>query len=371
MFLDRLYPNRFSDLKPGRIRYGVISSDAGRIVDDGTICRLDDETFYVTTTSSGAGAVEEWFGWWLADWKLDVRLTDLTQGMAAVNLAGPRAREIISAADRRSTAPTRPSNTSTASTRTIAGVRCLVLRIGFVGELGYEIHCPAALRRARLGRADGGRRAARPAAVRARAPADPAAAEACTSSSARTPTRSRRRTRPRCRGSSSSTRTQDFIGSWALRARRRARRRRRRSSASRSPNGDVPTEGAVVLGEDGAPAGQVTSSRHSPQLARSDRDGVGAGGAGARRRQDHDLRRRPAAARPTIHDPTVLRPRRGGAAVMSALDFLPVGRGRRRAGAVPMERRRSTRARRIRARDGWNVAVSYPRGAVRRGGVLV
>ena len=67
-FLDRLYPNRFSNLKPGRIRYGVISSDAGRIIDDGTVCRIDDETFYVTTTSSGAGAVEQWFSWWLADW---------------------------------------------------------------------------------------------------------------------------------------------------------------------------------------------------------------------------------------------------------------------------------------------------------------
>ena len=43
-FLDRLYPNRFSNLKPGRIRYGVIASDAGRIMDDGTICRLDDDT---------------------------------------------------------------------------------------------------------------------------------------------------------------------------------------------------------------------------------------------------------------------------------------------------------------------------------------
>ena len=72
-FLDRLYPNRFSNLKPGRIRYGVIASDAGRIMDDGTICRLDDDTFYVTTTSSGAGAVYEWFSWWLADWKLRVR----------------------------------------------------------------------------------------------------------------------------------------------------------------------------------------------------------------------------------------------------------------------------------------------------------
>ena len=36
-FLDRVYPNRFSDLKVGRIRYGVLTGDAGRIMDDGTI----------------------------------------------------------------------------------------------------------------------------------------------------------------------------------------------------------------------------------------------------------------------------------------------------------------------------------------------
>jgi glycine cleavage system aminomethyltransferase T len=39
-------------MKPMRIRYGVLNSDAGRIMDDGTIARLDDETFYVTTTST-------------------------------------------------------------------------------------------------------------------------------------------------------------------------------------------------------------------------------------------------------------------------------------------------------------------------------
>ena len=38
-FLNRLYPNRFDNLKPGRIRYGVLGDDAGRITDDGTICR--------------------------------------------------------------------------------------------------------------------------------------------------------------------------------------------------------------------------------------------------------------------------------------------------------------------------------------------
>ena len=61
-FLDRLYPNRFSNLKPGRIRYGVITQRRrAAIIDDGTICRLDDDSFYVTTTSSGAGAIEDWF----------------------------------------------------------------------------------------------------------------------------------------------------------------------------------------------------------------------------------------------------------------------------------------------------------------------
>ena len=141
--LDRLYPNRFSNLKPGRIRYGVLGSDAGRIVDDGTICRLDDETFYVTTTSSGAGAMEEWFGWWLADWRMDVRLTDVTQGLAAVNLAGPKAREIMGALTELDCSNEGFAYLDGKRAR-VAGVESLILRIGFVGEVGYEIHFPAA-----------------------------------------------------------------------------------------------------------------------------------------------------------------------------------------------------------------------------------
>ena len=116
-FLDRLYPNRLSNLKPGRIRYGVLGSDAGRIIDDGTICRLEDGRFYVTTTSSGAGAVEEWFSWWQADWQMDVRITDVTQASRRVNLAGPDGRARSWARSPIWTAPTRRSPTSTASRR--------------------------------------------------------------------------------------------------------------------------------------------------------------------------------------------------------------------------------------------------------------
>jgi sarcosine oxidase subunit alpha len=140
-FLDRLYPNRFSDLKAGRIRYGVLQTDSGRIMDDGTITRLDDDTFYVTTTSTGVGAVLQWFGWWNAVWRMDAEIVDVTGALAAVNVAGPKARELM---ERLTDLDVSNEGIKylDAVQGHVAGVPCLTLRIGFVGELGYEIHFP-------------------------------------------------------------------------------------------------------------------------------------------------------------------------------------------------------------------------------------
>jgi sarcosine oxidase, subunit alpha len=141
-FLERLYPNRFGDMKPGRIRYGVLNSDAGRIMDDGTIARLAEEDFYVTTTSTGAGAVVEWFEWWNAIWRLDVEIVNVTGALAAVNVAGPNARELMT----RLTDLDVSNEAFTyldAKHAQVVGVPTLLLRIGFVGEVGYELHFPS------------------------------------------------------------------------------------------------------------------------------------------------------------------------------------------------------------------------------------
>jgi sarcosine oxidase, subunit alpha len=141
-FLERLYPNRFGDMKAGRIRYGVLNSDAGRIMDDGTLARLSDEDFYVTTTSTGAGAVVEWFEWWNAIWRMDVEIVNVTGALAAVNVAGPNSRELMT----RLTDLDVSNDAFTyldAKHAHVAGAPSLILRIGFVGELGYEIHFPS------------------------------------------------------------------------------------------------------------------------------------------------------------------------------------------------------------------------------------
>ena len=141
-FLERLYSNRFGDLKAGRVRYGVLSNDAGRIMDDGTIARLGDETFYVTTTSTGSEGVFEWFEWWNAVWRLDVEVVNLTGALAAVNVAGPQARELLARLTGTDLSPEAFAYLDVREAA-VAGVPCLILRIGFVGELGYELHFPS------------------------------------------------------------------------------------------------------------------------------------------------------------------------------------------------------------------------------------
>jgi sarcosine oxidase, subunit alpha len=141
--LERLYPSRFADLAVGRIRYGAMLNDEGVIVDDGAVARVEDGEFFVTVTTGNTAALERWITWWNADWQLDAELLNVTGAFGAVNLAGPRARSVM--ADLTGADVSGEAMPYMSATRvTVAGVPSLVLRIGFVGEMGYEIHFPSA-----------------------------------------------------------------------------------------------------------------------------------------------------------------------------------------------------------------------------------
>ena len=71
-YLDWLHPNRFSDMKVGRVRYRAMLDDAGIVLDDGTVARLDEERFFVSTTTGNLDAVDQWLSWWLAGSDRDV-----------------------------------------------------------------------------------------------------------------------------------------------------------------------------------------------------------------------------------------------------------------------------------------------------------
>ncbi|MFI5662843.1 2Fe-2S iron-sulfur cluster-binding protein [Streptomyces sp. NPDC051684] len=144
--LNRLYTNMMATLKPGRIRYGVMCGVDGMAIDDGTVIRVSEDEFLVTTTTGNAAKVLEWMEEWLqTEWpELRVHLTSVTEHWATIPLVGPRSREVLAAVvgddlDVSNEAFPFMSWRDTV----IAGVEARVCRISFSGELAYEVNVPA------------------------------------------------------------------------------------------------------------------------------------------------------------------------------------------------------------------------------------
>ncbi|GII56918.1 sarcosine oxidase subunit alpha [Planotetraspora thailandica] len=145
VFLDRVYTNMMSTLKVGAIRYGVMCRADGMVFDDGTVIRVAEDRFLVTTTTGNAAAVLDWMEEWLqTEWpELRVFCTSVTEHWATVALAGPRSREVLAglAPDLAVDAASFPFMTWRDAE--VAGLAARVCRISFSGELAYEINVNA------------------------------------------------------------------------------------------------------------------------------------------------------------------------------------------------------------------------------------
>jgi sarcosine oxidase subunit alpha len=118
-------------------------TEDGIVFDDGVGARLGQEHFYLTATTGNAEAVFQWLQLWRSTWRLNVTVVNQTPAFAAVNLAGPKAREVLSRVTALDLSPTSFPYLAVRE-GLAADVSCRLLRVGFVGELGYEIHCASA-----------------------------------------------------------------------------------------------------------------------------------------------------------------------------------------------------------------------------------
>ncbi|UXY25648.1 sarcosine oxidase subunit alpha family protein [Streptomyces sp. HUAS TT20] len=141
-FLDLLYTNMMSTLKVGMIRYGVMCRPDGMVFDDGTVIRLAQDRFLVTTTTGNAAAVLDWMEEWLqTEWPgLRVHCTSVTEQWATVALVGPRSREVLGALAPQLAVSNEDFPFMAWREATVAGIGARVCRISFSGELAYEIN---------------------------------------------------------------------------------------------------------------------------------------------------------------------------------------------------------------------------------------
>ena len=144
-FVDRMYTWNYAKQPVGRARYVLMTDQTGVVIDDGVACRFHDRHFYVTATTSGVDAVYRQMSWWNTQWKLDVDVANVTAAYAGVNIAGPRSRDVLAkvVTDIDLSAAAFPY--LGVRTGNLADIPVRILRVGFVGELGFEIHCPSGM----------------------------------------------------------------------------------------------------------------------------------------------------------------------------------------------------------------------------------
>lgn len=139
-FLDMLYTNMMSNLRPGRCRYGLMCNENGFLMDDGVVARLDDDTFLCHTTTGGADHVHAWMEEWLQCewWNWKVYTANVTEEFAQIGVAGPNARQVL---ERLSGMDLDPASFPFMSwvSGTLGGFDVRVFRISFSGEISYEI----------------------------------------------------------------------------------------------------------------------------------------------------------------------------------------------------------------------------------------
>ena len=146
-FLNKVYVNTFSTLKPGKCRYGLMLREDGIAMDDGTSARLSDTYYIMTTTTAKAGPVFQHleFCRQVLFPQMDVHLISTTDQWAQFSVAGPNARKLLQKIVDTDHDISNEAFPYMACGRVTVcgGIRARLFRLSFSGELAYEISVPA------------------------------------------------------------------------------------------------------------------------------------------------------------------------------------------------------------------------------------
>ncbi|MFQ6017849.1 MAG: aminomethyltransferase family protein, partial [Kiloniellaceae bacterium] len=139
-FLDRMIAGRLP--RAGRISLSYFCTPKGGILSETTISRLGEERFYLCSASTAEWHDHQWI---VQHMPTDggVQVSNITPLYGTLIVAGPRAREVLAKVTE---ADLSNEAFPWLSVRwiEIGFARILALRINYVGELGWELHVPAA-----------------------------------------------------------------------------------------------------------------------------------------------------------------------------------------------------------------------------------
>ena len=147
-FLNRVYVNGYAKLPVGKARYGFMLREDGIVMDDGTTSCISENVYFMTTTTGQAARVMSHLEFLLqVVWPgLRVTVASVSDQWAAMSIAGPKSREVLTAAfpglDFSTGAFGHMGVMDAELQGALCGVRARIIRLTFSGELAYEVYAP-------------------------------------------------------------------------------------------------------------------------------------------------------------------------------------------------------------------------------------
>ena len=141
--LQRVYVSDLSKVAEGRVKYSAMCNDDGCVIDDGVVVKRNESDYYFTTSSGRAGQTVEWIRYHTLYDGWDFHLVNLTDAMGVINIAGPNARRVLKKVV---DADVSTEGFPFAGYREFTiedAIPVRAMRLGFVGELSYELHVPS------------------------------------------------------------------------------------------------------------------------------------------------------------------------------------------------------------------------------------
>jgi aminomethyltransferase len=131
--VDRVITRNAHALAVGQVYYTPWCDERGKVIDDGTVTRVAEQTFRWTVADPSLR--------WFTDNAsgLDVRIEDISERTGALALQGPTSAGVLAAC---SDADIRSLKYFRMTRGTIGGVPVEISRTGYTGDLGYEIWMP-------------------------------------------------------------------------------------------------------------------------------------------------------------------------------------------------------------------------------------
>ena len=143
--VNRLYANGMKTLPPGKARYGLMLRDDGMVLDDGTVARLAEDHYLITTTTAHAAEVLSHIEYLLETAWIDLAamVASVSDHWATFAIAGPNSRAVLGALFPDADVSDAAIPFLAVREATFAGLSCWIMRNSYSGERAYEVYVPA------------------------------------------------------------------------------------------------------------------------------------------------------------------------------------------------------------------------------------